>query len=103
MDAAGNFASGIESWNDSSRPVKYLRLDVGVETAHCVVNSRAGITSPEGALIDALRQVNCSLAKVLVFLVLHIDVVIALDRLLQTVRIDAHLLRKFSDRRNHAE
>ena len=51
MDAAGNFASGIESWNDSSRPVKYLRLDVGVETAHCVVNSHAGITSPEGALI----------------------------------------------------
>lgn len=31
------------------------------------------------------------------------DVVIALDRLLQTVRIDAHLLRKFSDRRSHAE
>ena len=100
MDAAGNFACGIESWNNCSRPVKYLRLDVGIETAHCVVNGHAGITSPEGTLIDALRQVNCSLAKVLVFLVLHIDVVIALDRLLQTIRIDAHLLRKFADRRS---
>lgn len=64
MDAAGNFARGIEQCDSS----------------------------------DELQS-----CQNLVFVILHVDVVIARDRLLPTVRIDAHLLRKFSDRRSHAE
>lgn len=63
MDAAGNFACGVERYDSS----------------------------------DELQS-----CQNLVFVILHVDVVIARDRLLPTVRIRAHLLRKLSDRRSHA-
>ena len=64
-----------------------------------MVHGHAGVARPEGTLFDALREVDGGLAEVGINTVLHEFIVVAVDRLFKTGRVDAHLFSEFADRR----
>ena len=58
MDAARDFACGVEARNDLAFPVKGMGLDVGVDAAHRVMDRHAGVAGPEGTVLNALGEVD---------------------------------------------